>query len=193
MSVEIVELESRPMGLAGLSVLTPKQITDDRGTITELFRRSTFDALGAADFDPLAQINLTEGVRGTLRGMHGEPMTKLLTLVEGTALGAYVDLRSDSTTFGDVETVRLEPGVQVLVAPGIGNGFQVTSERALYVYTFDREWQPDMGGVACNPLDPALGIPWPIEIDVDDPSMISPKDRNAPDLADLRAQSQATR
>lgn len=187
MSVQIIDAQAIPGALAGMSVLTPKQITDERGTITEIFRRSTIDGLDIAAMGALAQINVTSGRRGALRGMHGESMTKLLTVVDGTAFGAYVDLRIGSPTFGKVDTLQLEPGVQVLVPDGIANGFQVTSERSLYVYAFDHEWRPDMGGIACNPLDPALAIPWPIAIDLDDPSLISAKDRNAPNFADVQA------
>jgi dTDP-4-dehydrorhamnose 3,5-epimerase len=37
-----------------------------------------------------------------------------------------------------------------------------------------------MAGVAVNPLDPALGIAWPLPVDVGDPSQISVKDVSAP-------------
>ena len=50
------------------------------------------------------------------------------------------------------------PGRQVLVPEGVGNGFQATSEGGCqYLYCFDHEWAPGMAGVACTPLDPALG------------------------------------
>lgn len=187
MSVDIVDLDVRAGGLPGLSIVTPKQITDARGTIFELFRRSTFDSLGIDFVGPIAQINVTSGSLGTLRGLHGEAMTKLVTIAEGSAFGAYLDVRPDSPAFGSVTTIDLRPGIQVLVPPGIANGFQVTSASALYVYAFDQEWRRDMSGVACNPLDPALAIAWPIPVDLDDPSMISDKDRSARDFADLRA------
>jgi dTDP-4-dehydrorhamnose 3,5-epimerase len=42
-----------------------------------------------------------------------------------------------------------------------------------------------MAGQACNPLDPALGIEWPLPIDRDDRAQISEKDLNAPMYADV--------
>jgi dTDP-4-dehydrorhamnose 3,5-epimerase len=42
-----------------------------------------------------------------------------------------------------------------------------------------------MSGVACTPLDTALGIDWPLPIDPDDPSQVSAKDRDAPRLSEL--------
>jgi dTDP-4-dehydrorhamnose 3,5-epimerase len=89
-----------------------------------------------------------------------------------------------------VQTVALVPGTQVLVPPGVCNGFQALgTEPIQYVYCFDQEWVPGMAGVACTPLDPALGIEWPMPIDVDDPSIISVKDRDAPLFADMEALS----
>jgi dTDP-4-dehydrorhamnose 3,5-epimerase len=42
-----------------------------------------------------------------------------------------------------------------------------------------------MTGVAVTPLDPDLGIAWPIEPDPTDPSLVSAKDASAPRFADL--------
>ena len=40
MGVEIIDFEARPAAIDGLLVVTVKQVTDDRGTIREVFRRS---------------------------------------------------------------------------------------------------------------------------------------------------------
>ena len=183
MPVEIVDFEVRAGLIAGLLVVTPKQVTDERGTIRELFRRSAFEAAGVR-LATFQQINVTESARGVVRGMHAEHMTKLLTVAAGEAFGAYLDLRPDSPTFGEVETVDLRPGVQVLVPAGVANGFQALTAGCQYVYCFDAEWTPDMSGLACTPLDPALPITWPIPIDRDDPAQISAKDRDAPLVAE---------
>jgi dTDP-4-dehydrorhamnose 3,5-epimerase len=42
-----------------------------------------------------------------------------------------------------------------------------------------------MAGPACSPLDPALGIEWPLAVDAGDPAQVSRKDRDAPLVADL--------
>ena len=185
MGVEVEELATRRGRLEGLWVIDIRQITDERGTIRELFRRSAFESIGI-ELGAFSQINVTESVRGSVRGMHAEAMTKLLSVASGEAFGAYVDLRPDSATFGSVETLLLRPGVQVLVPPGVANGFQSLSDPCQYVYCFDREWAPDMAGAMCTPLDPELAIAWPITIDVDDRAQISAKDRDAPTVADLR-------
>ena len=184
MGVEIVDFEVAPGAFDGLWVLTPKQVTDERGTIRELFRWSAFEAAGVA-LGPFRQINVTGSARGVVRGMHAEDMSKLLTVASGEALGAYVDLRPDAPTFGEVATVELRPGVQVLVPAGVANGFQALSDDCQYVYCFDAEWTPGMAGQACHPL--SLGIEWPIPVDVSDPGQVSAKDASAPSLAELCA------
>lgn len=185
---EITEFSHRGSGIDGLVVATMKQVTDERGTIREFFRASAFEAAGVGPLGTFRQLNLTETRRGAVRGLHAEAMTKLVAVVAGEALGVYLDLRADSPTVGAIETVRLVPGTQVLVPSGVANGFQALVDGSQYVYCFDDEWQPGMAGSACTPLDPALGIEWPIAIDPDDASQISVKDRSAPTLAAVMAE-----
>ena len=86
----------------------------------------------------------------------------------------------------------LTVGVQVLVPAGVCNGFQAVSpEGCEYLYCFDAEWSPGMAGVAVNPLDPALGIAWPVPVDADDPAMISAKDSAAPAFSELASSGPA--
>jgi dTDP-4-dehydrorhamnose 3,5-epimerase len=183
-AVEIIDFTSRPGAIEGLIVLTAKQVTDERGTVRELFRRSAFETAGIP-LAPFRQINVTESRRGAVRGMHAEDMTKLTSVAFGEAFGAYVDLRPGSPTFGAVDSVDLRPGVEVLVPAGVANGFQALTDPCQYVYCFDDEWRPGMPGRAVTPLDADLAIAWPVAIDPDDPSQISEKDRDAPRLADL--------
>jgi dTDP-4-dehydrorhamnose 3,5-epimerase len=190
MSTEVEDFSVRRGAIEGLVVVTMKQITDARGTIREMFRRSAFEAAGLA-IGAFAQVNVTESRRGAVRGMHAEEMTKLLAVAAGSAVGAYLDLRTGSPTHGVVETVDLRPGVQVLVPSGVANGFQATADGTQYVYCFDQEWRPGMPGSACNPLDPELAIPWPIPVDRDDAAQISAKDRDAPSFAELARQAKS--
>ena len=139
---------------------------------------------------PWWQLNLTETRRGAIRGLHGEAMTKLVCVVAGEALGVYVDTRADSPTCGRAITVQLTLGTQVLVPPGVCNGFQsISVAPTQYLYCFDQEWVPGMAGVAVHPLDPALGVEWPIEIDPADTSLLSAKDAAQPGLAEVLASS----
>ncbi|WP_116999042.1 dTDP-4-dehydrorhamnose 3,5-epimerase family protein [Desertimonas flava] len=176
----MIDFAVQPSAIDGLVIVTMKQISDERGTVREFFRRSAFESAGVVDLGPIEQVNVTETRRGAVRGIHAEHMTKLVAVVFGEAFGVYVDMRRESSTFGAVETVTLVPGTQVLVPRGVGNSFQAIADGTQFAYCFDQEWRPGMAGTACTPLDPALGIEWPLPIDVDDRAQISEKDLAAP-------------
>jgi dTDP-4-dehydrorhamnose 3,5-epimerase len=179
----MVDFTTRTGTIDGLLVITMKQASDDRGTVRELFRRSTFETAGL-DFGRIEQVNLTEThERGAVRGMHAESMTKLVTVAHGRARGVYVDARPESATFGLVDDVDLEPGVQVLVPTGVANGFQALTSGTQYAYCFDHEWSPTMPGVAFSPLDPLVADHWPMAFDPADLRYLSTKDHEAPAFA----------
>jgi len=170
----------------GLFVIEMKQVTDERGAIREFYRESAFKEAGLPSLGPWLQVNITESKQGAIRGLHGEEMFKLVAIVSGEAFGAYVDARPDSPSQGKVVTTQLVKGAQVLVPRGVCNGFQSVSEGITqYLYTFDNEWSPGMAGRAVNPLDPDLGITWPIPPGADDLAQVSAKDRGLPTLAQV--------
>ena len=175
----VVDLATRFGAIDGLVVVTIKQVSDDRGTVRELFRRSAFEAAGIT-IGRIEQINLTETRRAGVRGMHAESTTKLVTVAHGRAHGVYVDARRQSPTFGEIEEIELEPGVQVLVPSGVANGFQALAEPTQYAYCFDHEWSPTMPGLAFNPLDPLVADRWPLPFETSDTRYLSTKDRTAP-------------
>ncbi|MBN2624075.1 MAG: dTDP-4-dehydrorhamnose 3,5-epimerase family protein [Acidimicrobiales bacterium] len=182
---DIREFSVERTAIADLWLISMKEVTDERGTVREFYRESAFRDAGLPSLGPWLQVNVTETRKGALRGLHAEDMYKLVAVVAGEAFGAYVDTRTGSPTFGTVETVWLTKGTQVLVPNGVGNGFQsVSDEPTQYVYCFDHEWVPGMAGTAVNPLDPALGIDWPLPVDTSDPSQISAKDAAQAPLSD---------
>jgi dTDP-4-dehydrorhamnose 3,5-epimerase len=178
--VTVVEMSARTTAIDGLCVITMKQVTDERGTVREFYRESAFADAGLPSLGPWLQVNVTETRRGGLRGLHGEDMTKLVAVVAGRAHGAYLDTRPGSPSRGVVVEVDLAVGTQVLVPAGVANGFQALDDGTQYLYCFDAEWVPGMAGTSCTPLDPTLGIGWPLPVDPDDPALVSAKDRDAP-------------
>lgn len=187
---QITPFETQPTDIDGLYIITMKQIGDDRGVIRELFRDSALREAGLTGFGPWRQINATETRQGAIRGLHAEEMWKLVAVVEGEAYGAYVDIRPDSPSKGKVVTTPLAKGMQVLVPQGVCNGFQSVSEGVTqYLYCFDAEWVLGMKGNSVTPLDPELGINWPIPVTAADYELISQKDANAPTLKEVLGQA----
>ncbi|MFT8639047.1 dTDP-4-dehydrorhamnose 3,5-epimerase family protein [Bifidobacterium sp.] len=188
--VHVDSLTTSNTKIDGLLILSAKMVTDDRGTVRELYRRSSYSSFLPGSVSQWSQVNLTRTKRGAVRGLHGEAMSKLVTVAYGSAFGAYVDTRPGSETIGAVVIVELTPGVQVFVPLGVCNGFQALDEETEYLYFFDNEWVSGMSGHALCPLDPALGIDWPIHIDPDNREQISEKDSTAPGLRQLLAKLQ---
>lgn len=178
----VTEMSQETTDINGLIVITMKQVDDERGVVREFYRASSWAEAGLPSLGPWLQVNITESRRGALRGLHGENMFKLVAVSSGEAFGAYVDTRKESRSYGAVVTVDLAPGRQVLVPKGVCNGFQSLSDTQ-YIYSFDAEWQPGMAGIAVSPLDPALGIAWPLPVDVSDPGVLSAKDAAQPVFA----------
>lgn len=184
MSLYIEPFTFNDSDIEGLKIISAKMSTDDRGTVRELFRGSIYCEVLPETVTGWKQINLTRTKKGAVRGLHGEAMSKLVTVAYGSVLGAYVDTRPESKTFGAVQTVHITPGVQVFVPQGVCNGFQALEDTE-YLYFFDNEWTPGMPGTALCPLDPELGIEWPITIDISNLNQISEKDSKAPTLKEL--------
>lgn len=175
MGLQINDMQCAETDIEGLLIITIKQVSDDRGTVREFFRTS---ALG--DFGIVKQVNVTESGYGAVRGLHGEATTKLVGCIAGKAFGAYLDARPDSPSYGKLVTAELTIGTQVLVPPGVCNGFQTLSrEGSQYLYCFTDEWYPGMPGTAFSPLDEGLPLTWPIAVNAGDPAQISAKDAAA--------------
>ncbi|MHB1924455.1 MAG: dTDP-4-dehydrorhamnose 3,5-epimerase family protein [Acidimicrobiales bacterium] len=179
-------LRAETTAIDGLHILQLKAVGDERGVVREFFRASALAEVGLDAVGAWRQVNLTTSHRGVVRGLHGEAMTKLVSVAVGSALGAYVDARPGSTSFARTVTVELIPGRAVLVPRGVCNGFQATAPgETAYLYCFDDEWRPDMAGVAVSAFDPDLGIAWPVPVDVNDRRLVSAKDAALPRLGEL--------
>lgn len=185
LTTDLRPFSATPTAIDGLFLIEMKEVHDERGTVREFYRESVFVEAGLPSLGPWLQVNVTESRRGAIRGLHGEEMFKLVAIIEGEAFGAYVDTRADSPSREKVVTTRLVKGAQVLVPRGVCNGFQTVSASTQYLYTFDQEWAPGMAGTAVNPLDPALGIEWPVPVDAGNPAQVSVKDRGLPMLDEV--------
>ncbi|MBN2936751.1 MAG: dTDP-4-dehydrorhamnose 3,5-epimerase family protein [Lactococcus lactis] len=183
--LHIDPLEVTSSKIEGLQIINTKMVTDNRGTVRELYRQSSYLYYLPDTVSAWRQVNLTRTKRGAVRGLHGEAMSKLVTVAHGSAFGVYVDTRPESKTIGEVVTVNITPGVQVFVPQGVCNGFQALDEDTEYLYFFDNEWIPGMSGVALTPLDSELEIDWPIQIDPSNLDQISEKDSKAPSLREI--------
>lgn len=167
----------------GLWILELDVIDDPErpnSSFREVWRADRLSDLGLPDLGP-QQWNVAESPEGTLRGIHAEPWDKLVHVISGEAFAAIVDLRPDSPSAGEVWTGTLDRSVALLVTRGLGNSYQVVSERAAYAYLVNGRWQRGVHYPSVRWNDADLAIDWPI---VDDRLSMSAKDRANPTLAD---------
>jgi dTDP-4-dehydrorhamnose 3,5-epimerase len=145
----------------------PKLYKDDRGYFTEFYRQDKLDEFLGHKIN-FCQENESKSSHGVLRGLHYQlapyAQTKLVRVVHGSILDVAVDLRKDSTTFGQHLAVELsaENKKLLLIPKGFAHGFVVLTKSTLVAYKLDGYYKPEFErGIAHN--DPSLGINWGIK------------------------------
>lgn len=114
--------------LKGCFILEPKIFKDERGYFMGSFNEKTFQD-GVGHKVTFVQDNQSFSTKGVLRGLHyqcGEhAQAKLVRVLQGEVLDVAVDLRLESPTYGQYETVLLsgENQKQFFVPRGFAHGF----------------------------------------------------------------------
>lgn len=170
--------------LEGVWLIKPNIYEDDRGHFLESYREEIFKEMGVPY--RFVQDNISTSVKGTVRGLHYQvppkSQAKLVMAVKGEILDVAVDMRSDSSTFGEHFSAILndENRLMMLVPSGFAHGFSVLSEQATVAYKCDQYYHKDSErGVYWN--DPAMRIDWQVESPI-----VSEKDEKQPLLRDVK-------
>jgi dTDP-4-dehydrorhamnose 3,5-epimerase len=180
-------MKLRSLTIAGAYEITPVLHGDPRGVFCEWLRADLLAAELGHAFVP-AQGNLSVSARGVVRGVHFADVppgqAKYVTCVRGAVLDVVVDVRVGSPTFGQWDAVRLDDAERraVYIGEGLGHAFCALTDDATLTYLCSTPYTPERER-AVHPLDPVLGIVWPV-----DPPVLSARDAAAPTLADARAQ-----
>lgn len=154
---------------------------DNRGWFKENYQKAKMEALGLPTFEVI-QNNFSFNVEvGVTRGLHAEPWEKFISLANGRAFCAWVDLRKGDS-FGTTHTMELNPGRAVFVPRGVANGYQTLEENVVYTYLVNAHWSPDAKYTFVNLFDPAIAIGWPIQ---KEKAIVSDKDAGQPLLKDV--------
>ena len=178
-------MDIRVTDIEGLLILKPRVFSDKRGYFFESFRKSTLEAAGITN--SFIQDNQSRSEYGVIRGLHfqREPhaQAKLLRVLEGTIYDVAVDIRRDSSTFGEWFGLEISQAnqLQLLIPAGFAHGFSVLSDYATVFYKCDAYYNPESeSGIRYN--DPSLKIDWKVDYSL---AKISEKDQGLPYLKDL--------
>ncbi|MDR6878734.1 dTDP-4-dehydrorhamnose 3,5-epimerase [Bacillus sp. 3255] len=151
--------------LEGLYIIEPDVHGDSRGFFMESYNIEKFKVLGI-DFNFVQDNHSLSVETGVLRGLHYQlnpkAQTKLVRVAAGAIYDVVVDIRKDSSTFGQWIGIILSEDNkrQLLVPQGFAHGFCTIVPNTQVLYKVDEYYSPEHDrGILWN--DPSLGIDWP--------------------------------
>jgi 5-epimerase len=179
-------MQARELTVPDAYEFTPRAFPDNRGLFVAPFQEAAFlDAVGF----PLrvAQTNHSVSKRGVIRGVHFADtppgQAKYVYCPSGALLDVVIDVRVGSPTFGKWDAVRVDSTEYraVYLAEGLGHAFVALEDDTTMSYLCTTGYNPG-GEHGINPMDPALALPWPTDIE----PILSDKDLEAPTLAEAK-------
>ena len=149
------------MKIDGVTVFQPDVFTDYRGDLWTLWKEGKHQISFNHD-------KVSTSRQNVIRGIHGDSKSwKLVTCLHGELYFVVADPRKGSPTEGCWDWLILDSKSrkQVLLPPGVGNGFAVLSESSVFHYKWSYPGgYPDVDEqftIKWN--DPSWSINWPID------------------------------
>ena len=166
--------------IKGVLIIELEPRVDERGFFARNFAKEEFAKHGI-EFD-IVHINRSlNKIKGTTRGFHYQlapkAESKILQCLRGRFYDAVIDLRKNSSTYGEWVSVELDSGKKnMLLCPkGCANAIQVLEDDSELQYFVDEYYSADHErGIRFN--DPYFKVDWPFKV----PTVISDKDANWP-------------
>ena len=178
-----MKIEQTP--IKDLFIIHPEVYSDDRGYFFESYNQAEFNQEGLNY--KFIQDNQSFSKRGVIRGLHFQTnpfaQAKLLRVLEGEILDVALDLRKNSATYGQYESVILSADnkKQLMIPPGFAHGFSVLSQTASVLYKVDQPYHKNSErGIRFD--DSSLKIDWHLE---PNEIIVSEKDLVLPYLKDI--------
>lgn len=168
--------------VAGVFLIEPELIADERGFFARTWCREEFEAHG---LNPgLAQCSISFSHRkGTLRGLHYQVApheeVKLIRCTQGAIWDVAVDLRPGSPTYRAWFGAELSAANRAMlyIPEGCAHGQLTLTDGTEVLYQISLPYAPAAArGVRFD--DPVFGIEWPGEVVV-----INDRDRGYPSVA----------
>ncbi|MFD5830475.1 dTDP-4-dehydrorhamnose 3,5-epimerase family protein [Lentzea sp. NPDC060358] len=175
-------MQASSLKINGAFEFTPRTFPDDRGLFVAPYQEASFtEAVG----HPLrvAQTNHSVSRAGTIRGIHFADVppsqAKYVFCPRGSFIDVVVDIRVGSPTFGQWDAVLVDAKKcnAVYLSEGLGHAMIALEDDTTMHYLCSTPYNPT-GEHGLTPLDPALDLPWPRELEF----LLSEKDTDAPTL-----------
>jgi dTDP-4-dehydrorhamnose 3,5-epimerase len=157
-------LETR---LNDVKLIQPQIYGDDRGFFLETWRQNQYDELLNQNKKiSFVQDNHCRSAPHVLRGLHLQhryPQGKLVRVIAGQIYDVIVDLRKNSSTYGQWEGFYLSAENRHIlwVPPGFAHGYYTMNDPIELLYKCTEYYHPeDEYTLIWN--DPQLAIDWPL-------------------------------
>jgi dTDP-4-dehydrorhamnose 3,5-epimerase len=162
-------------------LIEPDRHEDERGFFARTWCQREFEERG---LNPdLVQCSVSfNRKRGTLRGMHFQAApheeAKLVRCTQGIIFDVIVDVRTQSSTFGEWQSFELSSANHrsLYIPGGFAHGFQTLAPDSEILYQMSEFFHPE-STCGFHHADRRTEISWPLSVEA-----ISPKDRLLPPL-----------
>jgi len=173
--------------ISGLVLITPTIFKDNRGYFAETYRQDLLEDFIGYKIN-FVQENVSKSNEGVLRGLHYQlppfSQAKLVKVVEGSALDVVIDIRRNSSTFGQHMSIKLtsENQHQLFIPHGFAHGFLALTNNVTFEYKVDNYYSKEYErGISFD--DKLLDINWEMPYES---LKISEKDRHLPSLDKIK-------
>ena len=150
--------------LSGCYVLEPTAFKDERGLFFESYHQKRLEDYIGKKIN-FVQDNISISKKGVMRGLHYQTgihsQAKLVQVLKGEVLDVVVDLRKESSTFGQHFKLKLSPENRdiIFIPKGMAHGFLALTDEVIFAYKCDEYYHPQSeAGILFN--DPELDINW---------------------------------
>ena len=194
MKFEFNQLKTKKgIEMNGPILLKPKVFRDERGFFYESWNEHSWEGILKTynqTYKSFVQDNHSKSIKGVLRGLHFQkdpfPQGKLIRCIIGEIFDVAVDIRKNSSTFGDWIGTRLSSTNknQFWIPEGFAHGFLTLTDIAEVNYKTTNLWNKN-----CEECllweDKNIGIEWPThEYNIEN-LFISSKDKEGKPLKDV--------
>lgn len=152
--------------IEGLLSFSPQIFSDDRGAFIETFNENVFAEITGKKIQ-FVQDNLSMSKKNVIRGLHFQAppfaQGKLVRVLKGTVIDVAVDLRKNSSTYGEHVSVELsgDNNLCFWIPEGFAHGFSALEENTVFSYKCTNFYSKQSEGcILWN--DPDLNIDWKI-------------------------------
>ena len=157
------------------------QFNSEIGHFTNLFETSWLSKNFVQDSVSFSKL------KGTIKGFHFQKkpfdQAKLVSVIQGSILDIFIDLRQDSKTFLDHGSMTLKEGNSniIYIPRGFAHGYISLEDNTLIHYKLDNHYSPDHEETILW-SDPSLAVEFPHM----DRYHLSAKDKNGLTIEELK-------